>query len=115
MIADLVTRDELARSCTNDRGCTSSLVRGDEGAIALGISRAPWVRIHSTDGVITSEFSGVIFGKMRRLEVVNGSQLYLSVSSPFSKGIQPAAREEYRRHFCSLDSRRKHFCHGRIY
>ena len=36
-----------------------------------------------------SHNSGVIFGKMQRLEAVNGSQLHFSVSSPSSKRIQP--------------------------
>eukprot|EP01043_Picozoa_sp_COSAG02_P005939 COSAG02_NODE_165_length_32175_cov_86.109490_5_plen_113_part_00 len=50
------------------------------------------VRIQSTDGVITSQISLVIFGKIQRLEVVNGSQLYFTVISPCSKRIQPSLR-----------------------
>jgi hypothetical protein len=33
------------------------------------------------------EISGMIFGKMQRLEVVNGIQMYFSVSSPDTKPI----------------------------
>jgi hypothetical protein len=36
--------------------------------------------------------SGVIFRRIQRLEVVNGSQLYFSLVSPCSKRIQPSAR-----------------------
>jgi hypothetical protein len=65
--------------------------------LSFSVSRDPgqqqvtgWFRIQSTDEVKTGPISQVIYGEMQRPEVVNGSQLYFSVSSPCSKRIQPS-------------------------
>eukprot|EP01043_Picozoa_sp_COSAG02_P005704 COSAG02_NODE_156_length_33065_cov_17.208336_13_plen_193_part_00 len=73
-----------ARSCCRRTSASASR------QWAAPTPRGPGLRIHSTDGVITTEVSLMIFGEMQRLEVVHGSQLYFSVSSPCSKRIEPS-------------------------